>query len=54
MLPISPAEHQKPGKRRQWLRRIAWLVGIWAASIAVLTIFAYALRLVMNAAGMTA
>lgn len=40
--------------RAPWLRRIAWLVAIWAASIAVLAIVAYGLRLVMNAAGMTA
>jgi hypothetical protein len=40
--------------RPSWWRRIAWLAGIWAASIAVLGLAAYALKLVMNAVGMTA
>lgn len=44
----------RDGRRASWRRRIAWLIGIWAASIAVLALVAYALRLVMNAAGMTA
>ena len=37
-----------------WRRRIAWLALIWAASVATLALIAYVLRLVMNAAGMTA
>ncbi|MGB3288354.1 MAG: DUF2474 family protein [Burkholderiaceae bacterium] len=40
--------------RPSWSRRIAWLVGIWAAGVAVLAVAAYALRLIMNAAGMSA
>ncbi|HEY9573311.1 MAG TPA: DUF2474 domain-containing protein, partial [Pusillimonas sp.] len=48
---MDDAEHKKPVS---WRRRIAWLVGIWAASIAVLAVVAYALKLVMNAVGMTA
>ncbi|NYT57724.1 DUF2474 family protein [Alcaligenaceae bacterium] len=40
--------------KRLWIRRLAWLLGIWAASIAVLALAAYLLRLVMNAVGMTA
>lgn len=40
-------------KGSSWLRRIAWLVGIWAASVGILAIVAYALRLLMNMAGMT-
>ncbi len=44
----------KHKSQASWRRRIMWLVGIWAASIAVLAVAAYALRLVMNAVGMTA
>ncbi len=43
---------KKPGPR--WLRRVAWLIAIWAASIAALAVVSYALRLVMNAVGLTA
>ncbi|RTZ40950.1 DUF2474 domain-containing protein [Candidimonas sp. SYP-B2681] len=46
-----PQQPLKPS--RLWGRRIAWLVGIWAASIAVLAIAAYLLKLLMNLAGMT-
>jgi len=42
-----------PGRLRLWARRLAWLVGIWAAGIAALAVLAYGLRLLMNWAGMT-
>ncbi|MGP1615095.1 MAG: DUF2474 domain-containing protein [Pollutimonas bauzanensis] len=46
---------QPPKKDRpSWGSRVAWLIGIWAASIGVLAIAAYLLRLLMNWAGMTA
>lgn len=38
----------------RWPRRILWLVIIWAASVLCLGVFAYGLRLIMRAAGMTA
>jgi hypothetical protein len=41
---------QAPKPLRQ---RLAWLVGIWAASVAALAVVAYLLRLFMAAAGMT-
>ncbi|MBF6615935.1 DUF2474 domain-containing protein [Pollutimonas thiosulfatoxidans] len=47
-------EQHTPSARALWWRRIAWLVAIWAASIAALALFAYLLRLIMNAVGMTA
>jgi hypothetical protein len=36
-----------------WVRRIAWLVLIWAASVVALGIVALAFRALMNAAGLT-
>lgn len=42
------------GSVRKWLRRLGWLAGIWLASVAVLGLAAWALRLLMKAAGMTA
>ena len=36
-----------------WIRRLAWLVGIWLASVAALGAVAYGLRLLMRAAGMS-
>lgn len=38
--------------RGMWLRRIGWLVVLWAAGVAALGIVALALRLAMRAAGM--
>lgn len=39
---------------RKWLRRLGWLVSIWLVSVAVIGVAAWALRLLMKAAGMTA
>jgi hypothetical protein len=38
---------------RTWMRRIGWLVLLWASSIAALALVAGALKLVMRAAGLT-
>ncbi|WP_370677394.1 DUF2474 domain-containing protein [Pleomorphomonas sp. PLEO] len=38
--------------RRQWLRRVGWLVAIWAGSILALGVVAMMFRLMMNLAGM--
>jgi hypothetical protein len=38
--------------RGVWLRRIGWLVLIWAASVAALGVVAMVFRLAMRAAGM--
>ncbi|MEH6434810.1 DUF2474 domain-containing protein [Massilia sp. DD77] len=44
-------EHLKPGKR-QWMRRLAWTAALWLGGVATLALVAFALRLVMRAAGM--
>lgn len=39
-------------RARRWTTRVVWLVAIWAASVAVLALVAYALRFVMGWAGL--
>jgi hypothetical protein len=39
--------------RRKWLRRVGWLIIIWATSVAALGAVALALRGIMSVAGMT-
>jgi hypothetical protein len=46
--------HRRARDRKPWGKRIAWLIGLWAASVAVLALVAYLLRWVMTAVGMTA
>jgi hypothetical protein len=36
-----------------WMKRIGWLVLLWASSVAALAVVAAALKLVMRAAGLT-
>jgi hypothetical protein len=39
--------------RGKWARRLAWLLGIWLASVASLYLVALALRFFMNAVGLS-
>ena len=39
---------------RVWSRRLAWLIGLWTASVLTLALAAWLLRLLMNAAGLSA
>lgn len=39
--------------RGLWLRRLGWLVAIWAASVAALAVAAVVIRMLMNMVGMT-
>lgn len=36
-----------------WWKKLLWLAGLWAASVAALALVAYGMRLLMNAAGLT-
>jgi hypothetical protein len=36
-----------------WLRRVGWLVALWAVSVGALGVVALILRLLMSAAGLT-
>jgi hypothetical protein len=38
---------------RLWLRRVGWLILIWAASVAALGAVALVLRAIMSVAGLT-
>ena len=42
------------GRRREWARRVGWLVAIWAASVAALAVVAYGLRFVARWTGLAA
>jgi hypothetical protein len=46
---MEPAK--KPTHKTPWLKRLAWLIGLWIASILVLTIATYGLKFVMRAVG---
>ena len=37
---------------RRWLKRLGWLVAIWATSVAALALAAALMRLLMHGAGM--
>lgn len=43
-----------PGKptRREWKRRIAWLVALWLGGVFTLAAVAYVIRTIMHALGM--
>ncbi|MDB5842308.1 MAG: hypothetical protein JWQ23_4260 [Herminiimonas sp.] len=42
------------GQHRPFWKKLGWLILIWAASIGALGLVALLIRLLMNAAGMTA
>jgi len=37
---------------RLWLRRLGWMVALWAGGVAALAVVALLLRVLMHAAGM--
>ena len=41
------------GPRDSWPRRLAWLVGLWAAGVLVLSALAWLLRQAMQAVGLS-
>lgn len=42
------------GERPSWPWQIGWLIAIWSGSVLVLGVFAFAFRLLMKLAGLTA
>ena len=47
-------ESRSRSASRKWLRRVGWLILIWATSVAALGAAALILRAMMSVAGMTA
>ncbi len=43
---------QTAGQTASWVRRLAWLILIWVASVAALGAAAWVIRLLMRAAGL--
>lgn len=53
-LSLTPAA-ERPGhpERPSWLKRIGWLVLIWALSVGALGLFALAFRVIMRSVGLS-
>jgi hypothetical protein len=47
--PPERASHRSPP---QWLRRLGWMLGLWAGGVAALWLVASLIRAIMHAAGM--
>ena len=47
------SSERSPVPEHSWLRRVGWLVLIWAASVAALGVVAGLFRLLMSVAGLT-
>jgi hypothetical protein len=39
--------------RSPWWKRVGWLVLIWTCSVVALGLFAYVIKILMNAAGLS-
>ena len=50
---MAMATTESSGAHRKWLRRVAWLVGIWAVSVAALAGFSLLVRFLMAYVGLT-
>lgn len=46
-----PKDSTSPKPTSRW-RQLAWMVGIWGASVLALAVFAYVLKLIMSAVGL--
>jgi len=40
-------------RRPPWAKRLAWLIGLWLASVGALSALALVIRWIMNAVGLT-
>ncbi|MFA7504980.1 MAG: DUF2474 family protein [Burkholderiaceae bacterium] len=49
-MPARPDDAHRPS----WPKRIAWMIGLWIMGVLALGLVAGLLRLLMNAAGLTA
>jgi hypothetical protein len=47
------SSERSPAPEQSWLRRVGWLVLIWAASVAALGVVAGLFRIIMSLAGLT-
>ncbi|QOY93021.1 DUF2474 domain-containing protein [Massilia sp. UMI-21] len=48
-----PHRRTRPGvPRREWMRRLAWLVALWLGGVLTLGAVAYVIRVFMHALGM--
>jgi hypothetical protein len=45
-------QRTNPSGRRLWLRRLGWMIGLWASGVLALYLVASVLRAIMHAAGM--
>lgn len=48
----SPLMTDKLQQKPRWLRRLAWMVGLWAGGVVALWVVASLIRALMHAAGM--
>jgi hypothetical protein len=49
---MEPHHDAQTAPSSHWLRRIGWLVVLWAAGVATLGVVAWMLRVAMHAVGM--
>ena len=45
-------ENEKRAGQPRWLRRLGWMLALWAGGVAVLWLLAGLIRAIMHAAGM--
>lgn len=51
---LKPPLQASAVRRQLWRKRLVWLVLLWSASVAALGVVAWIVRLLMQAAGLSA